>query len=347
MDRRSLLAGLGSLPLLSVPSVRAAETKQVSVMTWGGAWGETEASGIDTMFQAQTGIKAVQERNASPADRIIKAKINAKNQIYDIIWLTDALTAYARQQGVLEVLDRKSPRLGNLADLYPRFLMPDFAAVVFSAAGVAYNPKYVKTPPTSFADLWRPEFKGRIVLPTFQHSFGPAVISVGALAAGKQPKDADAGFDMLEKLAALDPIWVNDTDSLINAYKNEEAIVGILYRSQAYTVANLGTQVNWVFPKEGAILISWGLGIVKGTNNLAAAEQYLNMACDGAAQGKFTVTHNYPGTNRTMVDKLPPELRDRARWSEDELNRLIELDFEYLAAQRASWSERWNRIVTR
>jgi putative spermidine/putrescine transport system substrate-binding protein len=347
MNRRSLLAGLGSLPLLSVPSLRAAETKQISIMTWGGAWGDSQAAGTDTMFTAQTGISAVQERNASPGDRIIKAKINAKSQIYDIIWLSDALTAYGRQQGVLEVLDRSSPRLTNLVDLYPRFLMPDFASVVFSAAGVAYNPKYVKTPPTSFADLWRPEFKGRIVLPSFQHSFGPAVISIGALASGKQLNDAEAGFDMLERLSALDPIWVNDTDSLINAYKSEEAIVGILYRSQTYTVATQGTQVNWVFPEEGAVLISWGLGIVKGTTNLAAAELYLNTACGGLAQSQFTRTHNYPGTNRTMVGILPPELRDRASWSEDELNRLIELDYSYLAAQRANWSERWNRIVAR
>jgi spermidine/putrescine-binding protein len=344
VNRRQLLAALAASPFLPARGA-GQQTSQLAVMTWGGSWGEAQAAGTDAMFTQETGIKAVQERNVSPGDRVIKAKINAGNQIYDIMWLTDALTAYARKESVLAPLDRASPRLGNLNSIYPRFLSPDFVSIIFSAAGVAYNPKYVKDPLTSFADLWRPELKGRIVLPAFPHSFGPAVVCVGALAAGRPLNDAEAGFGMLEKIAKLDPIWAADTDALTNAYTNEEGIAGILYRSQAYTVATGGTKVEWVFPREGAILISWGLGIVKGTKNLEAAERYVNIACDPAAQGQFTRTHNYPGTNRMTADMLPKELRGRARWSDEEIGRLLQLDHEFLAANRAGWSERWNRIV--
>jgi putative spermidine/putrescine transport system substrate-binding protein len=249
VTRRQLLAALAASPFLIARGF-GQQTSQLAVMTWGGAWGESEAAGTDAMFTRETGIQVVQERSVSPGDRVIKAKINAGNQIYDIMWLTDALTAYARKEGVLAPLDRTSPRLGNFNSIHPRFLSPDFVSIIFSAAGVAYNPKFVKDPLTSFADLWRPELKGRVVLPAFQHSFGPAIICVGALAAGKPLNDAEAGFGMLEKIAKLDPVWAADTDSLINAYKNEEAIAGILYRSQAYTVATGGTKVEWVFPKE-------------------------------------------------------------------------------------------------
>jgi spermidine/putrescine-binding protein len=83
----------------------------------------------------------------------------------------------------------------------------------------------------------------------------------------------------------------------------------------------------------------------KGTKNLEAAERYINTACDPAAQSLFTRTHNYPGTNRMAADQLPEELRGRAQWSDEEISRLLQLDHEFLAANRAGWSERWNRIV--
>ena len=57
--------------------------------------------------------------------------------------------------------------------------------MIYSPLGIIFNTKLVKTPPTSFADLWRPEFKGQIVLPDISHSIGPYIIPIGAIAAGK------------------------------------------------------------------------------------------------------------------------------------------------------------------
>ena len=42
--------------------------------------------------------------------------------------------------------------------------------MIYSPLGIIYNTKLVKNPPKAFADLWRPEFKGQIVLPEITHS---------------------------------------------------------------------------------------------------------------------------------------------------------------------------------
>jgi putative spermidine/putrescine transport system substrate-binding protein len=314
-------------------------------MTWGGLWGDAMHANVDAAFEKATGVKVVQDRGSSPVERVTKVKVNAGNQIYDLVQLTDGVVPLAVKQGAYEKIDRNSPRLTNLKDVYPQFVKDYWVAQIYSPLGVVYNTKAVKNPPTGFADLWRPEFKGRIVLPEISHSIGNYIIPIGAMAAGKPWKDTETGFAMLKKMADLSPIWAKDTDTMMNSLRDEEAVIGLLYKSQTYTVQGWGTPVKWVYPKEGAILYESGTGIAKGTKYRELAEIYLNLTLDPTIQPRFTEKFNYPGSNRHMIEKLSPELQERVRLSDDERAHLVELDQGYLADQRPAWTERWNRVV--
>jgi spermidine/putrescine-binding protein len=323
----------------------AAKPEQLVVMTWGGLWGDSVRKGVDAAFEKATGIKVVQDRGSSPVERITKLKVNLGNQIFDLVQLHDGLFPLAVRQGVLEPINKKSSHLTNLKDVYPEFIHEHWIVQIFSALGIIYNTKLVKKPPVGFADLWSEEFKGRIVLPEISHSIGTYIIPIGAMAQGKDPKDAEAGFEMLKRMVALRPIWAKDTDTIMNSLKNEEAVVGLLYKSQTYTVLGWGAPVAWVYPKEGAISITWGTGIAKNTKNLEWAERYLNLTLDAEAQTHFTHAFNYPGSNRKMIDLLPPELQQRARFAPEELKRMVQLDHGFMSDKRAEWTERWNRVV--
>jgi putative spermidine/putrescine transport system substrate-binding protein len=350
MRRRDFLAATGAVvaasPLARIAPARAqAKPEQLVVMTWGGLWGDSLRDGVDAVFEKATGVKIVQDRGSSPVERITKVKVNAADQIYDIIQLTDGVVPLAVKQGAYEKIDASSPRLGNLKDVYPQFVKDYWVAQIFSPLGLAYNTKAVKNPPTSYADLWRPEFKGRIVLPEISHSIGPYIIPIGAMARGKSPKDVETGFEMLKKMADLKPIWAKDTDTIMNSLRDEEAVIGLLYKSQTFTIQGWGTPAKYVFPSEGAILFESGTGIAKGTKHRELAETYLNLTLDPATQPHFAETFNYPGTNRKMIERLPPELQARVRLSDDERAHLVELDHDFMSSQRADWTERWNRIV--
>jgi putative spermidine/putrescine transport system substrate-binding protein len=350
MRRRELLAGAGATlaaaPFAGIaPAAAQAKPENIVVMTWGGLFGDSVRQGVDQIFEKETGVKVVQDRGSSPVERVTKLKVGLADQQVDCVMLHDGLFPLARKQGVLEKLDRTSPRLSNLKDVYPQFVKDDWVACIFTAIGITYNKKLVKTPPTSFADLWRPEFKGRIVLPEISHSAGTYIIPVGALAQGKDPKDAATGFEMLKKMVDLKPIWQKDTDAIMTAFREEEAVIGLFYKSQTYTVQGWGAPVEWVFPKEGAIGISWGTGIARGTKRKEEAESWLNATLDPAGQAVFAKSFNYPGSNRKTIETLPPELQERTRVSDDELKRLVELDHEFMANERGAWTERWNRVV--
>ncbi len=348
MDRRTLLKlmGAASLPGMSaVPSAFADDPKQLVVMTWGGLWGDAMRKGVDSAFEKATGAKVLQDRGSSPVERITKLKVGLGDQKFDLVQIHDGLVPLAIKQGVLEKLNPQSPRLSNLGDVLPQFKNDYWVGMIFSAIGVTYNTKLVKTPPTSFADLWRPEFKGRIVLPEVSHSIGTYIIPIGAIAQGKSPKDEEAGFEQLKRLVDLQPIFAKDTDSIMNAFRNEEAVIGLLYKSQTYTVQGWGTPVQWVYPKEGGITYLSGTGIAKGTKNLELAETYLNTTLDPTVQPLYTQTFSYTGTNKRTMEHLTPELQERARFTDEQINRLIPLDHEFMSDRRAAWTQRWNRIV--
>src|SRR5437764_700596 len=184
----------------------------------------------------------------------------------------------------------------------------------------------VKTGPAGWADLWRTEFKGRIVLPEISHSIGSYIIPIGAVAAGKPPGDEETGFAMLKRMADLRPIWAKDTDTMMNSMRTEDAVIGILYKSQTYTVKGWNAPVEWVYPKEGGIAYTYGTCIPKGTKNLEAAEQYINVTMDPNVQTFAAQIYNYVGTNKDTLSRLPPELQERVKFPQDQLDRLVKLD---------------------
>ncbi len=227
MRRRDVLkAGAAALatPLAQLePALAQGRPEKLVVMTWGGLWGDSLRDGVDAPFTKATGVTVIQDRGSSPVERIAKLKVGLHDQGFDVLQLHDGLYPLAVRQGVIESIDRSSPRLTNLKDVYPQFVYPNWVVQIFSAIGVTYNTKKVKNPPSSFADLWRPEFKGRIVLPEISHSIGTYIIPVGAMARGKPPTDAETGFEMLKRMVDLQPIWAKDTDTIMSSLRDEEA----------------------------------------------------------------------------------------------------------------------------
>lgn len=351
MKRRNFLKIGSALPALSFAGLAAprafAQSKpdHLTVMTWGGLWGDALEKSVNQPFTTATGIKVLEDRGSTPDQRITKLKVGMAHPSYDLIQLHDGLFPLAVKEGVLERIDPNSPRLTHLKDVYPQFRHDYWVAQIYSAIGIAYNAKQVKSPPRSWADLWRPEFNGKVVLPDVAHSIGLYIIPIGAMAAGKPSKDGTAGFDMFEKMAKLQPLFKADTDTMMTSLVTGEAAIGVMYSAQAATIAKRNPDVKWVFPSEGAISISWGTGIAKNTPNREFAERFLDMTLAPRGQIAFVKAFNYPGTNRNTQALMTPAEQATIGLTDEERARLVNLDQDYMNEQRLSWMSRWKTIV--
>lgn len=105
MKRRDLLIGSGALaggallPETRRGALAQAKPSQMVIMTWGGLWGDAMRDGAGNAFEKETGIKIVQDRSGSPADRITKIKVNLADQKFDLVQLHDGLVPLRPPKG--------------------------------------------------------------------------------------------------------------------------------------------------------------------------------------------------------------------------------------------------------
>jgi spermidine/putrescine-binding protein len=131
----------------------------------------------------------------------------------------------------------------------------------------------------------------------------------------------------------------------MSSLQTGDALIGLLYKSQCYTIQAKGAKVDWVFPAEGAISYVAGTGIAKNTKHRALAEQYVNMTIDPQYQTWVAKVFNYAGSNPKMLSMLPVELQQRVQFSPAQLSKIIDLDQQFISAHRADWVDQWNRVV--
>ncbi|MBO1325089.1 extracellular solute-binding protein [Acetobacter sp. TBRC 12305] len=350
MKRREIL-NIGVACLAGAPFVRrqacaAVPAGGLELATWGGLWGAAMARYVDQPFSQQTGASVTDDFSSTPVERIQKIKMSQGDQVYDVVQLHDGIVPLAEAEGVLEPLDETWPELSNMKDIPQRYKRLGWVGMAYSALGIAYNPKLVGKPPRSFADLWSNTYRGMIVLPEVSHSLGLYIVPIGALAAGRPVEDTEAGFKMLERMVALDPIWARDTDSIMNALASEEAVIGLLYKSQVETLKQKGKNIEWIMPQEGGISYVTGTGIAKNSKNIRLAARYLNMTITAEYQRFVSEIFSYEGTNPGVASLLTPEVRQRCGFSADERSKIIDLDQEWMAHNRVAWADRWNRVVS-
>ena len=73
-------------------------------------------------------------------------------------------------------------------------------APFFQVVGMTYNPDKVKTPPTSWADMWKPEYKGRVGITNLNSTLGTGFLVEIARMHGGSEANVDAGFKAIEEL---------------------------------------------------------------------------------------------------------------------------------------------------
>ena len=111
---------------------------------------------------------------------------------FDVAILDEGPALDAIDAGLIAKYDpAKSPAF---AELLPQFQGAYGPAVTMQAIGIAYNPKTVKTPPTSWEDLWKPEYKGRVGITSLASTLGLAfLLDINRLAGGNE-NDMAPGF---------------------------------------------------------------------------------------------------------------------------------------------------------
>lgn len=117
--------------------------------------------------------------------------------------------------------------------------------------------------PSSFRALTEPQFRGRVAI-------GDPLTS-GTASTWAVFVSASEGADYFAALRRNHVTVAGGNSAVLRKVENGEAEIGVLLLENALAAVERGSQIDIVYPDDGAVLIPGFLGILKGTNVPAAA----------------------------------------------------------------------------
>jgi putative spermidine/putrescine transport system substrate-binding protein len=331
MKRLSLALGALALLLTSIPAT--AQDKLV-VSIWGGSWRDMAANIIGKKFTAETGVP-VEYITGGTIDRLNKEKLAKGNPESDITFTTSHVGWLYANDGLYEQLDlAKVPNARHLVEQAK--ISPYHIGTWAYVYTIGYRPDLLKGVGfESWADLWKPEIKGKLAAPDFDPSH---LIAVAAMLSGGDAASWEKGQT---KLKALKPsfkaYYTNDANSQ-QLIANGETPVQVILSMNAHYMAGEGVPIQLVIPKEGAVLGIDTVAIMKGSKKADLAYKYINIALDRQVQAEVAkFKKGSPVVLDAKVDadiaKLPGVFTTADQWNK----QAIIIDHKLRAEKTAEW----------
>ncbi|MBN8532729.1 MAG: putative 2-aminoethylphosphonate ABC transporter substrate-binding protein [Rhizobiales bacterium] len=229
-------------------------------------------------------------------------------------------------------VDALKPAFRDTSGPYTWTGMDAFLAVVCFNTAEAAKDKVAA--PTSWADLTKPEFKGKVVMPH------PASSGTGYLkvAAWLQIMGEQGGWAFMDKLHENIAVYTHSGSAPCVQAAKGERMVGIGFDMRGAREKTQGAPIDLILPKEGAGWDMEATAIVKGTKNLAAAKKVADWVATKKANelyGKYYALVAHP-----EVKSAPPN------YPGDAEAKMVKNDFTWMAENRdrilAEWTKRYD-----
>jgi putative spermidine/putrescine transport system substrate-binding protein len=335
LSRRAFNKGLVAAAALGVPGWLRAQGKGKEIVIGGAAGHKAFIDPLIPIFEKQTGCKVLFEGTRSLVN-LEKMVSNKAKPYMSVVLMDDPVMIPAVKEGVLDKLTVADiPSLGKLK---PGAVHMDgmWANYVQICTGAAVNTGKLKSL-ASYAALWEPALKGKVIVPSLQNTEGLSMFMIAAaLETGKPVKDAQYQVDAaFKKLKAPKP-------NLLTIYTQVPQALNLLEQGEAYMIPGMiaynamerkakGAPVDVLLPKEGAMAMPSGIAKVKGGPQPELAHAFINDMI-GAYQKDITEVLGAIPTNSTVAAPASVAKTD-----------VFVLDWAYVSEQRKGWVERWDR----
>jgi len=267
-------------------------------------WTEYIPADLQECFELVYGIKV--NRDEYSANEEMYAKLSAGGTAYDLVQPTDYIVSLMIRQNLLQELDHsKLPALANFDKNYLDFSFdPGNKYTIPYQAGtdaIVYNSDKVNPAPTSWADLWKPEYAGKMVfLDDSRATIGLTLLTLGFDVNTKDPAQLDAAKAKLKLL--VPSIKLFDSDSPKTALIAGDVDLGMTWTGEAFLAQKENAAIQYVYPTEGAILWQDNYAMPKDAPHADAAYAWLNYTMQGDIFWMMLRDFPYTNPNQAALD---------------------------------------------
>jgi spermidine/putrescine-binding protein len=204
---------------------------------------------------------------------------------YDLVLPSDNVVPPLIREGFLQELDHA--RLPVLKNFDPNYLDFEFdpgnrftIPYLVGMDAIVVNTARVEDVPQSWADLWKPEYAGRMVfLDDSRAVIGVALLTLGYDVNTTDPAELEEAKAKLSQL--IPAIKLFDSDSPKTALLAGAVDLGMTWTGEAFIARQGNPQIEYIFPSEGAIIWQDNWAILANAPHSDAAYAWLNYINQG------------------------------------------------------------------
>jgi putative spermidine/putrescine transport system substrate-binding protein len=342
--RRRLLQASLTLGAMSLfPGLSRAQARRLVFATFTGSWEEAHRDVLVPYFRKTNNNAEVTLDPMLSVDQIAKVTAARNNPPIDVMLHDPGPALVAIAQDLVDPFP-VAPN-SHFKDLIPEAQEPMGPAIFFQAVGITYNPDKIKTPPTSWRDLWKPEYKGRVGITNLNSTLGTGFLVEISRMFGGSEANVEPGFKALNDLKPNLAAVAANPGALATLYQQGQIDIGPGNFNAIQILKARGVPVEFAKPKEGTIAFKTTIHVVKNTPNKALAVALIEAAMAPEVQGRLMQSPYLIVPTNTKVKMEGEIAKVLAKDHADLKKTFVFQDWKKINEQRSQWIERFNREI--
>ncbi len=342
ISRRGFLKAAILAPL--IPSLLAAcrrseDEKIVNFFNWSNYIGK------DTLpeFTKRTGVEVRYDLFADEDEMFTKLRAGARG--YDLIVVGDYHIPRFRALDLIEPIP--AGELKNRGNLGPRFRSPSYdpeettVPYLWGTTGIAYNKKKLKKAPTSWRDLWDPQYKDRIsMLDNVRDCISVAMQLLNIPQTTRNPEDFKKIRELLVKQKPL--VKQYSSASYLNSLVAGEIDLAMTWSGDLFQTARENPDLDYVIPKEGTYMWVDCLAMMRGARHRADTLRLIDYLLEPDVAAGIANSVRYATPNLAAQPQVDKELLNDPRvYPTPPVMKKLQLHHVLDSEQSELWSKTW------
>lgn len=343
MRHRAMLMACALLAILSACS--APREQRLVVAGYGGAFEDILRTKVFPQFERAHGIR-IDYLAGNSTNTLARLYAQRSNQQIDVAIIDDGPMYKAIAFGLCQRIDELPE--GEILPI-ARIAGDRAVGIGVVATGIMYNKRAFAErgwdAPTSWEDLKDPKYRGLLVIPPLNNTYGMHALVHFARAGGGGESNIQPGFETFQR--AINPnvlVYEPSPGKMSELFSSGQALISLWGSGRVKLLADTGLPVAFVYPSEGAYALLSAICPTSKPKSHPLAQEFVRYMVSAQVQETLAATYgSAPVNQRARVidnDVVPLPIGHRA----EQMNLI---DWSIANLHRDQWDRRWTREIER
>lgn len=341
MKLKFILAGVASLAAMS-----AGHAQELTIAGFGGKVQEDLSATLWAPAAEKNGFTLRQESHDGTAG--VRVQVQSGNPGWDMVHLGADQCAVGQKEGLFEPLDYNVISTDGIPDAAHG---DAWIGINSYSVVLAYRTdKMGDNPPKNWADFWNVEdFPGRRALGSYpQEMMEIALMADGVAKSDLYPLNVDRSLEALRRIQPNIDVWWTSGAQSAQLIADGEVDMLAIWGSRVTGVIENGAPVAFTY--QDGILGNGCLAILKGSDNVEAAQQFIADVVSPELQARIPAMMPYYGPTNQNAFKhadVPEDVLAASNTAPDNAAKQVVIDVTWWADNAADVQEGYKSMMVK